>query len=578
MQSNLRSFFQSGCRVVLLALALSTTNLRADRGTQPQYAPPEAWRPGESLPYFGSENPWNRRFFDEKPPRIGQPQYLLLVEGHVAEAVALCEQRLAADATDVESLYVLALARGQQGRLEEADRLLGSALSLGLPAERLLADRSPLMQRLHGTPCWQQVARGSSGLLHGPLLGAVTPHGARFWLRTLAESDVEVRVSARGDFDRPDARATGRTSDAADFTGVVTVAGLAPATQYAYQLRIDGQAVPRGEFQVFRTFPAEESGQTVRIAFGGCAKFFPANERIWDTIRLRRPDAFLILGDNVYLDLPEAVGPVHDYTYHQRQSRPEFRRLTAGVPTYAIWDDHDAGIDDVFLGPYPDKPRWKVEHLELFRRNWNNPAHGAPPARPGLWHSFRAGPVECFMLDGRYYRENFLQPNPSMLGPVQKAWLLDALRRSTAPFKLLVSPVAWSDEAKIETDPAGGIVYAKDIWSGFREERAEIYDFLAEHNISGVILLSSDRHRNDVRINPRSRGYPLLEIESGWLTNEKGTEGSGRPVFEYLAGPAFGFITFDPAGPESRAVVEIINGDGAPVFRREVKVSELKGG
>jgi alkaline phosphatase D len=246
------------------------------------------------------------------------------------------------------------------------------------------------------------------------------------------------------------------------------------------------------------------------------------------------------------------------------------------VPTFAIWDDHDAGIDDVFLGPFADKPAWKVKYLELFNRNWNNPPAGAPPEWPGLWHKFRAGPVECFMLDGRYYRENFLKPNPSMLGPVQKAWLLKSLKESTAPFKLLVSPVAWADDAKIETGPDGERIYAKDIWSGFREERTEVYDFLAENNVTGVILLSSDRHRNDVRIDSRPRGYPLLEIESGWLTNEFGTGTSGKPLFEYHDGPAFGCITIETDGDEPHALVEIINANGEPVFRREVKLSELR--
>lgn len=563
-------------RLLPLLLPLSLIGLRAQRDDQPQHAPPGAWLPGEKLPYFGSENPWNRRFFAEQPPRIGQPQYLALLEGRVDEAVAICEERLRADFTEVESHYVLALAHGLRGRPDDANRALETALRLGLPPERLLADRSEPMRRLHATPAWQRVARESTGLLHGPMLGAVTTDGARFWVRTLRESDIEVRVSARGDFDRPDARAAGRTRAADDFTGIVAVSGLRPDTLYRYELRLDGRPLVRGQEWEFRTFPADDTKRVVRLAFGGCAKYFPANERNWDTIRLRRPDAFMILGDNVYIDLPDPVGPLHDYTYHQRQSRPEFRRLTAGVPTYAIWDDHDAGIDDVFLGPYPDKPRWKVEHLDLFRLNWVNPSYGAPPEWPAVWHRFRVGPVECFMLDGRYYRENFLKERPSMLGPAQKAWLLRALRESTAPFKLLVSPVAWADDAKIERTPSGETINAKDIWSGFPEERAEIFGFLAEHRIGGVILLSSDRHRHDVRVIARPRGYPLWEIMSGWLTNEKGTDGSGRPVFEYLGGPGFGFLTFDPAAPDPTVVMEIITLDGEPVFRRELRLSELQ--
>lgn len=560
-----------------LAFLVVVTTLLADRGSEPQYAPPDAYLPGEELPYFGSENPWNRRFFVQDPYRFGQAQYLMLAEGKIDDAVAACEEAIANNGDDADAISVLALARAAQGRLDDANTLMELALSRGLPPSRLLVDRSDLMRRMHGTPVWKRVAAASSGLLHGPLLGAVTQHSARFWVRTLEEAAVEVRVSMKGDFDNPDARATGRARAAADFTGVVEVDGLRPATEYRYQVFLDRKPIARGEFQAFQTFPTDDTSAPVRIAFGGCAMYHPPHERIWDTIRLRRPDAFMILGDNVYIDLPESIGPLQNFTYYQRQSRPEFRRLVSGVPTFAIWDDHDAGIDDVFLGPYADKPAWKVEYLELFNRNWNNPPAGAPPEWPGLWHKLRVGPVEAFLLDGRYYRENFLNPHPSMLGRVQKAWLLKSLLASTAPFKLIVSPVAWADDAKIETGPDGERIYAKDIWSGFREERTEIYDFLAANDITGVMLISSDRHRHDVRLNERPRGYPLLEIETGWLTNEFGTDGSGEPLWQYLDGPAFGTITVETREGGLVACIEIISADGEALFRREVTPDELSG-
>jgi alkaline phosphatase D len=440
----------------------------------------------------------------------------------------------------------------------------------------LLVDRSSFTQPLRSLPIVKRLSQESSGLLHGPLLGDMTPTSVRFWVRTLKESVVGIRVDARGNFQSPTAVGKGRSVAGDDFTAVVEVGGLAPGTQYRYQVFIDDRPVPRQQEWVFQTFPPDEAGAPVRLALGGCAKYFPDHERMWDTIRLRRPDAFMILGDNVYMTLPERTGPFQDYSYYQRQSRPEFRRLTASVPVFAIWDDHDAGMDDAFLGPYTDKPLWKVDYLKVFRRNWNNPSSGAEPQRPGVWHSFRAGPVECFMLDGRYYRENYLKDNPSMLGPEQKAWLFRALRESTAPFKLLVSPVPWSDEAKFGVDPDGTRISARDLWSGYREEREEIYEFLYRHGISGVMLVSSDRHRSDVRLNHRPRGYPLYEIESGWLTNEVGIAGSGNPLFEYTEMPSFGLLSFDSTGSDPGAKMEIINIEGDSVFQRHIRLSELR--
>ncbi len=183
--ANLRLFNPRGLAPMSAALLVLAATAYAQRDDQPQHAPPDAFLPGDPLPYFGSENPWNRRFFTAQPPRAGQLELLHLLEGRVDEAVAECERRLATDGANLESWYVLALARGQQGRLDDANRALESALRQGLPPERLLADRSRLMPELQRTAAWQRAARASTGLLHGPMLGAVTPGGARFWVRTL---------------------------------------------------------------------------------------------------------------------------------------------------------------------------------------------------------------------------------------------------------------------------------------------------------------------------------------------------------------------------------------------------------
>jgi len=544
-----------------------------------QFAPPEAYLSGDPLPYFGSENPWNRRFFErDNPRRIGQPELLLIQEGRLEEAIAMCHDILAGDGGEVESHLLLAVALGLQSRIEEAEISLRTALDRGLPPERVLVGPRSLLEPLSETSIFKDILTSSNGLLHGPMLGAVTDRSARFWVRTWSESEIEIRVSVDSHFKETDAVGTARTSSGNDHTAVVEIDGLNPGTTYRYQMLIDGRPISSQPEWRFRTFPTKESDEVVRIAFGGGAMYYPPNERIWDTIRLRDPDAFLILGDNVYIDIPESVGAFHDYTYYQRQSRPEFRRLVAGTPIYAIWDDHDAGIDDVFLGPYPDKPAWKLEHFELFRRNWNNPSYGAEPEWPAVWFKMRIGAVECFLLDGRYYRENPFRPNPSMLGPVQKQWLLDGLRESTAVFKLIVSPVAWADDAKVrdETGPNGEVLYATDTWAGFKEERGEIFDFLAKHAISGVMLLSADRHRTDLRRIGRPNGYPLYDLMSSWLTNPKGTDSSGDPLWEYFDKPAFAVLTFDSSGSDPVMSIEVANIEGVPVLNKDIHLSELR--
>jgi alkaline phosphatase D len=95
-------------------------------------------------------------------------------------------------------------------------------------------------------------------------------------------------------------------------------------------------------------------------------------------------------------------------------------------------------------------------------------------------------------------------PAASMLGETQKRWFLETLGKSKAPWKLWGNTVG-SLDARIDfqnlpkTAPAQwqGASYAMmtdDDWSGYRQERAEILDFIGANKISGFASLAGDRH------------------------------------------------------------------------------------
>jgi alkaline phosphatase D len=95
-------------------------------------------------------------------------------------------------------------------------------------------------------------------------------------------------------------------------------------------------------------------------------------------------------------------------------------------------------------------------------------------------------------------------PAQSMLGAEQKAWFLERLRNSTAPWKLWGNTVAMIDwRADYQRLPSGvgpkwpAADYAlleDDDWSAYRAERAEILDFVRKEEIGGFATLAGDRH------------------------------------------------------------------------------------
>jgi alkaline phosphatase D len=102
-------------------------------------------------------------------------------------------------------------------------------------------------------------------------------------------------------------------------------------------------------------------------------------------------------------------------------------------------------------------------------------------------------------------------PNPrkdaspqSMLGSVQKRWLLDQLRSSRAPWKLWGNSVAMLDwrtdfqnlpeTVGLRWPTTGYALFGDDDWSGYRYERQEILEFVRRERITGVATLCGDRH------------------------------------------------------------------------------------
>ncbi len=493
---------------------------------------------------------------DSQYKRVHQGALTLLLEQKVDEAVAAMTAHAQKHPQDPETQFMLALAYAQKGDVDATGAAIHQALKNGLPAERFLAGPRSLTDRLVQNPAYPQVIAElrEDGLLHGPMVGDVTPASAQIWLRTRQAEAVVLRVSKRGEaVPERGIEVKAQTRDEDDRAIAMRVEGLQPDTKYVYSIWTASQKKWNDTDMGFRTAPAKATKFT--IAFGGGSGFVPENERAWTTIAGFKPRALLLLGDNTYSDDPLST-PMQRYCYYRRQSRPEFRALTAHTPTYAIWDDHDFATNDSWGGPAIDEPAWKPEVWKVFTQNWPNPAFGGGPQRPGCWYRFSIGDVEFFMLDGRYYRTNPKQPAPSMLGPEQKKWLLDGLAASTATFKCLVSPVPWDFRTK------GGSL---DTWNGYQDEREAIFSFIEDQKIEGVMLISADRHRSDAWKIDRPKGYALYEFNSSRLTNQHVHETMKEAVFSYNAKQSFGLVEFDTTAADPTVTYTIVSIDGERV-------------
>lgn len=329
-----------------------------------------------------------------------------------------------------------------------------------------------------------------SVLTHGPMVGAVGPDQAKLWLRTDATRHVEVYVAAtEADLDGADPVHHAWPEVTSDFTHSFTVHGLQPSTRYVYRVDVDEQT---GTVHDFHTAPADGTSAVHRLAFGSCSK--NDEQPVFGAIGAWQPDLFLFIGDNHYGNTDE-LSDLRQY-YRWAHERPLRRELLATTPIIATWDDHD------FVGNNTDgSEAGKDTALRVFTEYWANPAYGTADAA-GTFFSHRWGDLELFVLDVRYHRG----VDGTLLGDIQRTWLIDALSASDATFKLIASGSQWS--------PYG----SSDSWAAWDFDREQVFGAIADRKVEGVVLLSGDIHRFELReLTPADGGYTLPELTSSPL-------------------------------------------------------------
>jgi len=427
-----------------------------------------------------------------------------------------------------------------------------------------------------GVEIWAAEASqtGYPRLMQGPMVGAVGPTEAKIWVRTSGEFPVTIQYAESPDFAQYAETEPLTPLKSNDYTQVITLKGLQPATEYFYRLTTDG--IPDRYLAMLRPFrfataPPPGSDADLTIAFGSCPKWQDDRiQPIWPWIDHYEPDILFWIGDNVYSD---ALDPdIIREEYRRQRDVPTLQPILHNVSNLAVWDDHDYGLNN-----HNRTNPIKEGGYEVFQEYWANPSYGLSDVK-GVFFSFTWGQVEFFFIDDRWYRDPDEDPDTpakTMLGSGQYEWLTAGLEKSTAVFKVLVSGSGFSVEKG-----AGG-----DSWAAFLNERNRLFDFIRDHQVSGVVLMSGDTHIGELNVIPWSAngGYDLYDMVSSplaqvnpdsWL--ERRPERRIWPV--YFQGSNFGLVEFF-MGDDPRLVFQLIDIHGRRVWEPFVLyASELVNG
>lgn len=408
--------------------------------------------------------------------------------------------------------------------------------------------------------------RHGIALLGGPMLGALSSEGAKVWVRTVKPAQVSVVVQTSGG-----ERAFGPVASSveSDLTAVLPVTGLGPECRYPYRVLVDGEPVPMPEGAAITTAPASGEPSRMTIAFG--ADFHKTglwNRALLDHIRASNPSALLLLGDNAVDDRDDKVG-LHRCDYLLRDLSPAWGELTASVPVYATWDDHDYFNNDRSGIPPRFTAADRTAVRQVWTQSWNNPSYGFSERREGIFFHTRIGPCDVIMLDTRFFRSSPREPD-CFLGAEQMRWLADELAACTAPFVILTSGTMWSDYVSAGKDSWG-------VWDP--EGRERILSLIEERRIGGVLLLSGDRHGARVMRIPRPSGFVFHEFELGSLGAHPGPAAMGKEPeqqpFGVIKEALFGQFTSDTTVEDPTVTVRIVDEAGGERYRLTLARSEM---
>ncbi|MBX9977647.1 MAG: alkaline phosphatase family protein [Alphaproteobacteria bacterium] len=224
----------------------------------------------------------------------------------------------------------------------------------------------------------------------------------------------------------------------------------------------------------------------------------------------QKTDCLAWFGDQVYPDGAHPVGDAkteNEYVelYEKGFSLPHIRALmsTCGCPTLMMYDDHDAGWNDIDaekMAQYPEQSAAAFNAYSLFQRPYGKNTQN-------FWFTASNG-VDMFFTDlrkERYPSRGEIMSQGQM--DALKAWVLDDVRKDR--IKMIISSVAFF----LLPDDT-------DSWAGFNKQRLELMGHLIKNKIKHTMIVTGDAHcANNAMFKAltpdgEATGYEILEVLS----------------------------------------------------------------
>ena len=338
------------------------------------------------------------------------------------------------------------------------------------------------------------------------------------------------------------------------FTAKTDLKNLPPDTRIFYRVtleNLDDASRSKPAYGSFKTAPAPHADAPRDICFawsgdtagqGWGIDPSRGGMPIYKALADLSPDFFIHSGDTIYADipiLPEIKLPdgsswrsiVTPAKSKPAQTLADFRgaqaynlldvnvrRFNSLVPIIAQWDDHETH-NNWYPGLVLDEKEYTERDCDVlsararqaFLEYWPIRINREDPQR--IYRSYNHGPLlDVFMLDERSYRgknspnrQRAMDRDAYFLAPLQLEWIKDALKKSTAVWKVIASdmPISCISKDPVSKDPAKkDLPITYEAWAngdnggplGRELELADLLSFIKSNRIRNTIWLTADVH------------------------------------------------------------------------------------
>lgn len=394
-------------------------------------------------------------------------------------------------------------------------------------------------------------------ITHGPVFGALTSSSCKVYIRTKQCGRVLLELGTHPSLEKSFSFAA-NTDSLRDKSAIINISLLEPNTKYFYRILFEGwEDTIKGSF---RTFPKEGERGEYTFVTGSCQE--TENMKVFEVIPKHDPYFLMHTGDYTYPDYQISPWYSNNYdtvaiSYQKRYDEKVMKQMLYYLPIDYVYDDNDyvggSGgkycknernsfihrgkvYNEMYAPEFP--PHWRRNVIKGYDEFF--PHYELPDTSEGIFHSFKFGNADFFVLDRNSAKEqpnmaaftydslkNKWRFNPppgyALFGKKQMDWLKKSLLTSTADWKFIVSgvPLNGACEKLIRAGIKLQKMHYKNwfgfhlawgfsqYWAGYPEERNDFMQFVKANNIKNIIVISGDTHHH-VMDDGKNAGFPEL--------------------------------------------------------------------